>query len=61
MDVSLSSFFNLKISLRPCTLVITKDGLDEISKPRWWKSDNVKDSSKLKFYALLVHEELYPR
>lgn len=42
-------------------MVISKDGLDEISKPRWWKSDNVKDSSKLKFYALLVHEELYPR
>ena len=25
------------------------------------KSDNVKDSSKLKFYTLLVHEELYAR
>ena len=35
--------------------------LDEISKPRWWKkSDNVKDSSKLKFYTVL-HEELYAK
>lgn len=25
------------------------------------KSDNVKDSSKLKFYTVLVHEELYAK